>query len=229
LVIYADDPSFGVGQEAEIAANTSVPIGIFRSRDVVVSRMLRGIAGRVIGEMEFNDDSDLAQKASDFFRSQKSRLRLSRRSREREYNLRLGNRVRDARTSTNLTEQELAEQSGVNKEMIEALESRPERQSGVSLLNLRRIAMALGMSPAELLRDQGGKDQLLEDLYRESITKLREYASKHHLPYEVYAQLKEKGKQVLRDQVYATAARGEAVRSLDSQFWVTAYREMLEG
>jgi serine/threonine protein kinase len=121
LVIYGDEPSFGVGQEAEIAANAGVPIVIFWSSDVSVSRMLRGIAGRVIAEIVFSDDADLALKASDFFKRQKSRLRLSRKSREREYNLRLGNRVRDGRILAKLTTTELAEQSGVNKEMIEAL------------------------------------------------------------------------------------------------------------
>ena len=226
-MIYADDPSFGVGQEAEIAANAGVPIAIFHSRPVNVSRMLRGIAGRKIAEIGFSSE-DLSQKALDFFRTQKSRLRLWRKSREREYTLRLGNRVRDARVSAKLSEHELAERSGVNEEMIEALESRPERLSGISLLNLRRIAAALGMSPAELLRDQGGEEQLLENLWRESVPKLREYVSKHNLAYPVYARLKEKGKQHLRDQVHATAARG-GVRSLGTEYWAIAYKDTLEG
>jgi hypothetical protein len=107
------------------------------------------------------------------------------------------------------------------------LESRPEPQSGISLLNLRRIAVALGMSPAELLRDQGGKEQLLEDLYRESVTSLREFATKQRLVYEVYAQLKERGRQRLREHVYSTAARHGALRSLDNEFWAATYKEML--
>jgi transcriptional regulator with XRE-family HTH domain len=224
LVIYADEPSFGVGQEAEIAANAGVPIAIFSSKGVNVSRMLKGIAGRVT-EVTFKGEEQLATEAGIFFKGNKARLRLSRRTREREYNLRLGNRVREGRESADLTTNELAEQAGLSKELIESLESRPEQQSAISVLNLRRIARALKVSPAELLRDQGVKDQQFEDILRESTTNLRSFALRNQLAYEVYAELKRRGREVIKSQVYGLAARGNNTVCLRDEDWENIYDE----
>jgi len=228
LIIHADEPSFGVGQEAEIAANAGVPIVIFHSKGLNISRMLRGIAGRVMLQIEFSDVIDLQKKANAFFKENKSRLRLSRKSREREYNLRLGNRIRDARRSVGLSTKQLEDRSSVNKELIEALESRPEQQANISLINLRRLARALSMSPAELLKDQGSKDQEFEDLFRSSLATLREYALEKQLGYKTYTDLKHKGRETLRSQVYSLAARGDSVRILDLEYWKRVHKELLD-
>jgi len=227
LLIFADEPSFGVGQEAEIAANAGVPIVIFHSNDVNVSRMLRGIAGRIIDHVSFSSQPELESKASQFFSDNRSRLKVSRNKRDREYHLRVGNRVRETRESEDLTIDELAERAEVNKELLESLETRPEKLSNTSLVNLRRIARALNLSPAELLKDQSGKDQELEDMFRSSVVTLRKFALQHKLAYESYAQLKAMGRQILRQQIESTAARGTA-GVFQEEDWRNLYKELID-
>ncbi len=233
LFVLADEPSFGVGQEAEIAANAGVPIVIFHSENVNVSRMLRGIAGRILDTVSFTDESDLEAKARQFFALNKSRFRVLRNSRDREYHLRVGNRVRDLREAEDLSVDELAERAEVNKELLASLETRPERLSNTSLINLRRIARALNVPLAELLKDQSGKDEEFEELFRASVASLRKYALRSQLPYIHYAQLKAHGRETLRHQMEATAraARGtpESLRDDDWQnFHLALIRSELE-
>lgn len=231
LVILADEPSFGVGQEAEIAASAGVPIVIFHSADVNVSRMLRGIAGRIISLVSFTDDADLDAKAAQFFGENKGRLHLSRLSREREYHLRVGHRVREIRETLGLSVEELAEKAEVNKELLDSLETRPEQLSTISLVNLRRIARGLSVSPAELVRDQSAKDQQFEEIRNVSINSLREFARQHQLSYEQYTKLKAHGLQDLRqrmsNQAGSLAAKGYP-KPFKEEEWRTYYHRLID-
>lgn len=231
LLILADDPSFGVGQEAEIASNAGVPIAIFHSKGVDVSRMLRGIAGRIIAQIEFVDDLDLESKVTQFFSDNKGRLQLSRRSREREYHQRVGNRLREIRTAENLTTDDLAHKAEVSRELVESLETRPEQLSNISIVNLRRIARSLNVPPAEFLKEQSGKDQQFEDLYRSSLATLRSFARNYQLSYEAYAKLKVLGRDALHAEIEASAARGIARSSpqgLQADNWRKLYNDPLD-
>jgi transcriptional regulator with XRE-family HTH domain len=60
----------------------------------------------------------------------------------------LGDRVRDRRTDLKLTQQELGDRCRLHRTFIGSVE-RGERN--VSVLNLRQIAAALRLSPADLL------------------------------------------------------------------------------
>jgi len=227
LVVFADEPSFGVGQECEIAANAGVPIVIFHSSDIKVSRMLEGIAGRIIAKIAFENVSDLANKANQFFEENRSRLNLSRLSREREYHLRLGNRVREFRLASNLSIENLADKADVPLELMNSLESRPEQLTNLSLVNLRRIARALRVSPAELVRDQSARDQEFEDLRNASITNLREYARQQELSYKEYARLKTAGLDALIQQSVSLAAKGTP-KAIDEEAWRKFHHNLIE-
>ncbi|MDB5308827.1 MAG: putative transcriptional regulator, xre family [Gemmataceae bacterium] len=63
---------------------------------------------------------------------------------------RLGDRIRDRRTTLNLTQAEFAERCGLHRTFIGSVE-RGERN--LALLSLRKIAAALRVTPAELLTD----------------------------------------------------------------------------
>jgi transcriptional regulator with XRE-family HTH domain len=149
--------------------------------------MLRGLAGR-INSVGFDNEGDLETKAEQFFIESKSRLKVSRSSREREYHLRVGNRVRGIRKSVGFSLEELAEKAEVNKELLESIETRPERLSNSSLINLRRIARALNVSAAELLKEQSGREQEFEDVTRASLTTLRKFAVAQDLAYKTLRQ-----------------------------------------
>ena len=227
LFILADQPSFGVGQEAEIAANAGVPLAIFSSEGIKVSRMLRGVPARILAEVEFSDIEDLGSKAADLFKEHKSRLRVRVRIREREYHLRLGNRVRELRQDRSLSLESLAEETGVETNHLKALETRPEQVTSVSLVQLRRIARALGVSPAEMLRDQSGKDQEFEQTFRVSLSELRKFAKKEELSYHKYETLKQRGRSQLLEHLGAKAARQPA-RPLVAEDWSRLYTAMIQ-
>ena len=72
---------------------------------------------------------------------------------ETEFLRDLGFRIRERRTERNLTQADLAERCGLHRTFIGSVE-RGERN--LSVLNLRLIAMALRVPPAELLADDTG-------------------------------------------------------------------------
>jgi serine/threonine protein kinase/transcriptional regulator with XRE-family HTH domain len=226
LIIFADDPSFGVGQEAEIAANAGVPIVLFHSSTAKISRMLKGIAGRIT-LVSFDDVEQLEQKAAAFFSENRNRLHLSRLSREREYHLRVGNRVREIREQLRLSVAELAQKVDVGEELIRSLETRPEQLTNISLVILRRLARALNVSPAELIRDQSTKDQEFEDLGRTGVINLREYAINHNLSYLDYSRLKAQGLNGLREQMMGVAAKGTP-KPLEETDWRQFHHALID-
>jgi transcriptional regulator with XRE-family HTH domain len=61
-----------------------------------------------------------------------------------------GDRVRMLRKSQNLSQEELAERSGLHRNYIGGIE-RGERN--VALLNIFRLAKALGVTPSELMKE----------------------------------------------------------------------------
>ncbi|MDB5306862.1 MAG: transcriptional regulator [Gemmataceae bacterium] len=69
---------------------------------------------------------------------------------QQQFLRRLGDRIRDRRTTLNLTQAELAERCGLHRTFIGSVE-RGERN--LALLSLRKIATALRSTPAELLAD----------------------------------------------------------------------------
>jgi transcriptional regulator with XRE-family HTH domain len=227
LCLLADDPSHGVGIEAEIAGNAGVPIVIFKSPRAKISRMLRGTPARMVAEIEFETMEELSAKATAFFKTHRNKMMLTRQSREREYNLRLGVRIRTLRQERGFDTILLAERADLVPEVIESIETRPEQLATVTTVQLRRIAKALGVAPAELLRDQSGRDQRFEDAYRESLADLRSFARKRDLTYSVYATLKARGWDQLREAFDSSAARGDKLAALREADWLTIYEKSL--
>lgn len=72
---------------------------------------------------------------------------------DRAFFQRLGDRVRERRLATNLTQAQLAEQCGLHRTFIGSVE-RGERN--LALISLRKIAKALRTTPAELLNESEG-------------------------------------------------------------------------
>ena len=77
-----------------------------------------------------------------------------RRSRESELRAAFGANVREQRRQLGLSQEQLAEACGLHRTYVGAIE-RGERN--LSLLNIVRLADALSVTPADLLRDIAGK------------------------------------------------------------------------
>lgn len=72
---------------------------------------------------------------------------------DKQFLQRLGDRIRERRLATNLTQAALAEQCGLHRTFVGSVE-RGERN--VAILSLRKIATALRVTPAELLAESEG-------------------------------------------------------------------------
>jgi transcriptional regulator with XRE-family HTH domain len=75
---------------------------------------------------------------------------------DKQFLQRVGDRVRERRTSLHLTQATLAEKCGLHRTFIGSVE-RGERN--LALLSLRKIAVALRMTPAELLTEREAGDE----------------------------------------------------------------------
>ncbi len=119
--------------------------------------------------------------------------------------------------------EQLALGSGLDAASLANVETRPEQLATISTVQLRRVAKGLGVAPAELLRDQSGKDQRFENTYRESLRHLRAFARRKELPYRAYADLKKRGWEDLRAAFDASAARGDSASPLSEESWKKLY------
>jgi len=150
-------------------------------------------------------------------------------TREREYHLRVGNRIRDYRQRQHVSVEQLAQEADLHADQIKSVESRPEQQSNFSLVNLRRVARALNVSPAELLRDQSSKEEQFALLFRSSVDNLRAFAKKEKLSYDVYEHLKARGRERLKLRFNDVAFRsgGAGVSVWEEKQWRTLHIEEL--
>jgi nucleoside 2-deoxyribosyltransferase len=65
LIAYAGIPSFGVGQEIEIARQRNIPVILLVEADAVISRMARGNPA-VIAEIRFKNHDDALQQLAEW-------------------------------------------------------------------------------------------------------------------------------------------------------------------
>ncbi len=209
LIVYGDEPSIGVGQEVEIATNAGVPIVLLYSKGARISRMLLGTAGRIVGKIEITKESEVGTQMNDFFKKNSSRILFNRKSREFEYQIRLGKRVRSIRDEMGFSIKELASSSDVDSEQIENLETRPEKLSTISIINLRRLSKTLNVTPAELLKDQSEEEQKLEEIWNSNLRLIRRFSLKKGLSYYLYSQLKSFGREKFQLGVERLASRGD--------------------
>ncbi len=148
LILLAHVPSFGGGQEVQLASGALMPILIIRPVGGSVSRMLLGIP-TIKYEVEAEDTSfdERLAEALDLIRpiagSRKEFI-------SRMNKLDIGYRIRILREEAGLTQEELGEQIGVAETEIESIEGGPSSVANLSLIMIRKIADVLGVSPAEI-------------------------------------------------------------------------------
>jgi len=70
---------------------------------------------------------------------------------ENDIRLRFGRRVRQLRLARRLSQEELAFRAGLHRTYVSSTE---RGQRNVGLLNIERLAKALGVQPSELIRNR---------------------------------------------------------------------------
>lgn len=153
FVMLCDKPSFGAGQELEIATNAMVPIILIYQDGTKVSRMVTGTPA-LKTELPFSDLGDLRSKLFTQLTTLKPALVSRKLAIKENFDLNIvGTRVRTRREELALTRQEVASatKTGMTAEFLARLEDSPDRVSNPSLLQLRALAHILKMSVTELV------------------------------------------------------------------------------
>jgi transcriptional regulator with XRE-family HTH domain len=135
LLVSADHPSFGVGQEIELAGALGTPVIVFHQRSCRVSRMLKGTlsifvpgandpaspSGSIIA---YDSDDDLLEH----LRSQLGEL-ISGLESARKFDSRFSNfaeSLRQARESRSISQQTLAKKAGISTAFLQLVETGKE-------------------------------------------------------------------------------------------------------
>jgi transcriptional regulator with XRE-family HTH domain len=158
MILDARQPSFGVGQELQMAAESAVAVLLLVPRGVRVSRMVRGTPAR-LREIGFSGDDELLRaldrELPDLVADLAAVEADRRRARVRDIPAgaaRAGGfaaRVKEARERTGLDERAAARLAGISPEALVRIEA--GGFSNPSVLVVRRLAAVLGTSVAKLV------------------------------------------------------------------------------
>jgi transcriptional regulator with XRE-family HTH domain len=148
LILLTHVPSFGSGQEAQLASNSLMPILLISPVGGKVSRMLLGIP-TLKYEVE-TDEAGFDEKlgeALDLIRP----IAGSRRELISKLNkIGIGQRIKSLREERAISREEFADMVGVTAEEIASVEDEPVSISNPSVVMMRKIAEVLAVTLAEI-------------------------------------------------------------------------------
>jgi hypothetical protein len=122
LFILANRPSFGVGQELEIAASYSKPTVFVMRDDVTLSRMTKGSFANVVGEIVYSGPEDLEKQLAKLLDEKIDKLRQLKKHDKRSHPIPLGSRLAELRQGAGYTLVQVSEMAGVSEALLEAVE-----------------------------------------------------------------------------------------------------------
>ena len=178
IILHADLPSFGAGQEIEIGTNAGIPVILVASKATRVSRMVRGcFAGRHLVTHETPDE--LKQELDRVLKTCFNDLSL----RTRAACIGLGERIARLRAERSVERSVLARAVGLAEHAIAAIESGPVEQVNPSVLTLTRIAAVLKTSVAYLVEGAHIRPDDSDPTISKSRESLHRYASRAGTPF----------------------------------------------
>lgn len=152
VFVLLNKPSFGVGQEIEIASSYGKPVVLIREEGTVVSRMVLGAPAHIVSDISYSSPEDLERKLRDSLPRIRQKIEGWRNG--------VGDATRfailaDAVTSRRVsqgyaTAATLADAIGVSVTLIEALERGALENVGIQVL--MRVADALKCEVGDLVR-----------------------------------------------------------------------------
>lgn len=156
LVVIADHPSYGVGQELEIAGSVGTPTILVRPQSSTpISRMVAGSFLNLLEEITYSSPEELEHKLRRCLGRNTERVRAFRRSSATSLPTNLGVRLREMREAVGLNMQEAAQKIGVSHRLLQAIEEQDTAYHNAGIHMLGRMLVAYGRSCAELLDSAG--------------------------------------------------------------------------
>lgn len=214
LFVLANKPSFGVGQEIEIAASYGKPILIVAREGTSISKMVTGSYANLLDDIiYYQGPEDLARKLSNSLARVVRRLRSHPASFLRVERSDLGASISELRQAEDFTLAEFAEELGISRRLLEAIESGKLQNLGLRLLD--RIATTLQVPPVDLLGDETTPPApRIDDA---SVRNLSRVAADAGWPHADYVQL-------LNEYQAETAAMEGGGRILREDHWMERHR-----
>ncbi len=150
LFLVANEPSFGAGQEMEIAASYNKPTIIVARKDTIISRMLLGSFAQILDKIFYDTPEDFETKLRVSLSKHVQTIRQAKTAARRVSNLRIGARLAELRHERGYsTVEALGEAIGVAARTLSSLES--GELDNPSLYLLAHITRGLDVSLTDLL------------------------------------------------------------------------------
>jgi transcriptional regulator with XRE-family HTH domain len=177
IVLDSRFPSFGAGQELEIAANGGIPVVLLKPRGADISRMVTGTFARLF-IVEFASAEDLAARLHAEFTALVAELANLYRGetysfRHTEEDETFGQRLKRIRSQMRLDESTVARLVGVATHAIEQFE---KDLGNPSTTQLHRLAAVLQTSVAHLVEGVATRPEETNPVLRKSKDTLRSFA-----------------------------------------------------
>jgi serine/threonine protein kinase/transcriptional regulator with XRE-family HTH domain len=151
LVVIADHPSYGVGQELEIAGSIGTPtILIRRQGSNEISRMVTGSFLNLLKEIIYTSPEELEFELKKCLSRNAEKVRAFKRSSCSNLPANLGVRLREMREAVGLNTEEVAQKVGASARLVRAVEERDPIYHNVGMSFLGRLLSVYGRSCAEL-------------------------------------------------------------------------------
>lgn len=152
LVILANEPSFGVGQELEIAASNGIPTILIAKDDSKISRMMTGSFANFLDEIRYGSPEDLERKLRKSLSRNLDTVRVWKRMHPQNLRMEISQKLVKLRQQAGYdTAEELARHLGLNARIITAIEN--ENYRNVNLFLLKWICNELGCTIRDLLEE----------------------------------------------------------------------------
>lgn len=209
LLVLANQPSFGVGQELEIASSYGKPTILLAREGTRISRMVTGSFLNLLDEIIYRTPEDLSQKLRrSLIRNleavrQHKRAAVVTRSRTE-----IGSKLAAARAARGyVTSEAFARAIGAAPRLVAAVENGDLENLGLSML--ARLSNSLGLSLRDLFIDTPDAPQVPQ--HDQNLTRLETLAAKLGWSARDYFDLRE-------DYQRQVAASGEPARLADDQW-----------
>lgn len=228
VVLHARHPSFGAGQELEIAKNAGIPVVLLQHRGVAVSRMVLGSPVRM-HQVYFDSPEELRRELTAKLEALVADLVYRHNGVPTTHGVdasgTLGSRLRGARVAMKVDEETLSRLVGLQRHAIENIECGED--TNPSLVVLVRIAQVLKTTVAHLA---DGVPQRLEDqdpVLRESFANLLAFGQARNVGYDDMRKLWDAEDATYRKHRYNVAEARSAAVSVDG--WEERYQRLKSG
>jgi transcriptional regulator with XRE-family HTH domain len=218
LIVMANRPSFGVGQELEIAASFSVPTILLLRAGTKVSRMVTGSPAYILDEITYDTPEDLERKFRRVLARHLEKIRRWRNLVRVPSGVNVGNALASLRLAKGYTSAaELAESLGLSPRLLQGIESGDYQNISFHILDL--VAKSLGATLTELIQPEPSRSAPSNAPMDANLRRLETTAKKLGWPAVTYFELRD-------DYQRQLAASGEASAITEEQ-WM-ARHSMLE-